>query len=77
MNWLIMDYFSSTFSVVLTEYLKPEKFNFLRIVSLYMKSDFTSVFIGYENGWKESLHLKIAGKRDLSIAPTHKCEIKI
>ena len=47
MKWLMM--VSPTFPVILAEYINPGKINFFTHC-LYAKSDFTSVFIGSENG---------------------------
>ena len=71
----MVDSFSLTFPVILTEFIKPKK-NQLFTHCLYAKSDFTSVFAS-ENGSYHSLHLQNSWKSDFNIPSIIKCKIKI
>ena len=72
MNWLMMDYKN-----ILTEYVKPEKINFLRTV--FTQNMTAPVFIGSENGCKTAnifCTYKTARKSDLNIVYNIKNKIQ-
>ena len=72
----MMDYFSPTFAVVLTEYIKPTKINFLCIVFTQNKTS-PVYLLGPKTGVNIVCTFKIADKLDLSIVSNIICEIKI
>ena len=67
MNWLMVDYFSPTFPVILTEYVRLEKITFLRIV---FTQNLTSpvCLLGPKTGGNIVCNSTIAGKHDLDSA---------
>ena len=77
MDRLMMDVFYPTFPTFfcLNKKVKKKnmKFSFFTCW-IYIISEFTGVFVGYQNGWKHSLHLVIDWKTQLE----HKlcCKIK-
>ena len=75
MNWLMVDYFSPTFPIILTEWVRREKINFLRIV---FTRNLTSqvCLLGLKVCVNIICTFKIAGNCDLDIASNIKCKIK-